>query len=222
MNVFSLNVIKKREGNLNNIIPNILKQADILYINLIGFDNIPKICKHKKIKINNFKFGGSELRFFNYNDYIKNDTYYFTIDDDIIYPDNYSDILIENMLKYNNDTVCCVHGSNVDLSKDSKFYEEGKTCFHFKRKLLINTEVLIPGVGTSCFYTQKCKINIKDFKVKNMSDVYVASFLYKQNIKIISIKREEMWLKPLPKIEPVIWKNNPYKEIDNIINKTFK
>jgi hypothetical protein len=219
--IFSLNIISSRESNLKIILPNILDQCDLLYVNLIGFNKIPDILLNNNLIISKITKGGSELRFFYYN-CCEDDTYYFTIDDDILYPKNYAERLIENMKKYENKVVCCVHGCNINLQQSVDYYKRGRTVYHFKKELKEDTKVMIPGVGTSCFYKGLVKINLEDFKISNMSDPYLGYFLLKQKISIISIKRESMWLKPLLTNDKTIWGNNPYKEIDNLINNTFK
>lgn len=210
--------LPKRKSNLELIIPKIIEKCDFIFVNLIGYSEVPKILENKKIKINFFETGGSEIRFFDYNS-IPNDSYYFTIDDDILYPENYSEIMISNMKEYNNNVVCCVHGSNIDKNLTSGFYKKNRRVFHFKNSLLTNTEVMIPGVGTSCFYKGKTNINLENYKVRNMSDTYTACFLAEQGIKRISIKRDSNWLKPLNEFGVSIWGNNPHEEIDKMINK---
>lgn len=222
MNVFySMASIPKRISNLEIILPLILNQCDLLFINLVSYNSIPNLLKNKKIIINSFNNVGSEIRFFDYNS-IPNDSYYFTIDDDILYPEDYSEIMISNMQEHNNNVVCCVHGSNIDKNLTSDFYKKNRQVFHFKDSLLNNTEVMIPGVGTSCFYKEKTKINIDNYKVSNMSDTYTACFLAEQSIKRISIKREKNWLKPLNEFGSRIFGNNPYVSIDEMINKYKK
>jgi hypothetical protein len=218
MIVFSLATTQNREKNLERIIPNILQQSDLIYVNLIGYTNTPEILKNKKIIINRFEKAGSEIRFFDYNE-CEDDTYYFTIDDDILYPTNYSDVMISNMKLYNNENVCCVHGSNIDKSMEKDFYKKNREVYHFRKELKQNVNVMIPGVGTSCFYKKNMKLNISDYKTKNMSDTYTACFLAKQGAKIISIKRSENWLEPMQEFGSKIFGNNPHKEIDKMINK---
>lgn len=221
MIVFSLSTIYNRYKNLEIIIPNILNQCDLLYINLVNYKHIPDILKNDKIIINQFNNVGSEIRFYNYND-IQDDTYYFTIDDDILYPKDYVSIMIKNMQKYDNKSVCCVHGSNIDLKMKSGFYKKNRVLYHFKNRLDKNIDVMIPGVGTSCFYKKYVKINLSDFKVKNMSDPYIGCFLAKQKISKFSIKRNKNWLLTLNDYGKKICGNNPHKEIDKLINSYKK
>lgn len=112
--------------------------------------------------------------------------------------------------------------SNINLNLKKNYYQSGKTTFNFSKKLSINKRVLIPGVGTSCFYKKHFKLNMSDFKIPNMSDPYIGAFAFKQKIPIISISRKSEWLKPLNSFGKTIWKNNPYSDIDILINETFK
>lgn len=225
MIVFSLNVIKKRLSNLEIILPSIIKQSDILYVNLIGYIespyNIPNILINDKIIINKLGDVGSEYRFYNYNDCV-DDTYYFTIDDDILYPLDYSSIMINNMVKYNNDSICCVHFSTLISIENDNLYKNDRIVYNFKKKLNENRKIMIPGVGTSCFYKKNHKLNINSFKTPNMSDPYVAHFAKIQNVDIYAVKREELWLKPLNEYNSSIFGNSPYSIVDKLLKNTFK
>ena len=218
MIIFSLSTISERFKNLDYIIPRILSQCDLLFVSLINYDYVPSILENEKIRINRFESAGSEIRFYNYND-IPDDSYYFTIDDDIYYPEDYSKILIKNMKMYDNTAACCVHGSNIDKNLNYNFYKKNRQVYHFTEGLSINNEVMIPGVGTTCFYKKNMNIDIEKYKVRNMSDTYTGCFLATQNIKRISIARNENWLMPLDEFNTRIYGNNPYDEIDKVINK---
>jgi hypothetical protein len=216
LKVFCLNSIKERISNLNIILPNILKQCDVLHINTIGYDldlNSLNINNINKIELKKFNDLGSEGRLIYYNQYNEN-TFYFTIDDDILYPENYSNKIIETYNTHQN-SIICVHGSNLidNQKKDYRF----RNVIHFTSKLETPKKVQFPGVGTSCFKKGVLKIEYSDFKTKNMSDPYVGLMAKKQNIPIYSICREKLWLKPLNEFGKKIYGNNPIKEINNIL-----
>jgi len=214
--VFCLNSLKSRVNNLNIILPNILKQCDVLHINTIGY-NLDKneiISKNKeKIILHHFDSLGSEGRLLYYNDYDEN-TYYFTIDDDIFYPENYSNKLVD-FLNVNQKSIVCVHGSNLKNINENDY--RLRDVIHFKSKLEKSSLVQFPGVGTSCFKKNVININQSDFKIKNMSDVYIGVLAKEQNIKIYAIDREEYWLKPLNEYNERIYGNNPIEEINKLL-----
>lgn len=190
LKVFCLNSLKSRTENLNLILPNILKQCDILHINTIGYDlNYNEIISTNKEKIITKKFDslGSEGRLLYYNEYNEN-TYYFTIDDDILYPENYSNKLIE-FLNVCENSIVCVHGSNLlgDMM-DYRF----RDVIHFKSSLEKTSKVQFPGVGTTCFKKNILNINQSDFRIKNMSDVYIGYFAKTKYKHICDSKRRIM------------------------------
>jgi hypothetical protein len=216
MIIFSLSTISERFENLDCIIPTILSQCDLLFVSLINYDYIPSILENEKIRINRFESAGSEIRFYNYND-IPDDSYYFTIDDDILYPVDYTKVMMKNMILYENKVSCCVHGSNIDKNLNDGFYKKNRQVYHFTEGLSNNSEVMIPGVGTSCFYKGNMNIDIERYRVRNMSDTYTGCFLSEQNVKRISISRNENWLVPLNEFGTRIFGNNPHDEIDRMI-----
>lgn len=239
--IFSLNNIRERKYNLKIILPNILAQCDFLFLNVIGYkdfyseiDQITKkiILENKnKVLITSYKKAGCQYKFYFYEK-IPENTYYFTIDDDIIYPIDYSEIMIEKMKKYNNECICCVYGKNIDLSLDFDYntpkehYKQNKFSIH--KKTNQDNEVMIPGTGTSCIHKNKKTkdmIKFSEMIVDNMSDYYLASFCKKNKIKIIAIERYSYWLYPIHTMGRSIHGINgttPNKEIDKLVNRVFK
>ena len=214
--IFCINSLEKRKTNLISILPNILKQCDILHINTIGYEldlgNL-KINNKEKIITKKFSSLGSEGRLLYYNDYNDND-YYFTIDDDILYPENYSSRLIEAHNK-NKNSVICVHGSSL-LNKQNPDYRK-RNVIHFSSPLSKITKVEFPGVGTSCFKKGELRIKYDDFKVKNMSDPFIGVFSKNQGISIYCVDRPKNWLKQLGEHGVRIFGNNQYNEINNLL-----
>lgn len=217
--VFSLNSLPNRRDNLELMLPNIIGQADIIYVNLIGWNtDYPAILQYRNIHITHLETGGSETRFMHYNKHPN--SYYFTIDDDILYPKDYSDVLVSKMEIYGNRVVCCVHGSIPDLSRKEDYWT-GRKLFAFQRPLQKDNQVLVPGVGTACFNTATTKMDIADFVTPDMSDAYTSVFLYNQKIPVVCVERKAGWLYPLKEYGTHIWGNHPKEEIDRLYRKTF-
>jgi len=210
---YSLASIRERVNNLRLIIPVIIRQCDRLYVNLVGHNQFPDELINNNIEVYEKQMTGSQVRFL---DYHKDRDYYFTIDDDILYPDNYTEYMLSKMNQYQNKAICCVHGSNIDLTKKKDYYKKKFTSI-FHNELTQDKLVMFPGVGTSCFY--KGKLELKSMDIDNISDVYVGLFAAQQRLSIICVSRKEGWLKRLDEFGKTIWKHNNHKAIDEIINR---
>jgi len=220
LRIFCLNSIKERVSNLPLILPNILEQCDILHINTIGYSlnlNELEVNHKEKIKLHEFESLGSEGRLLYYNQY-NDGNFYLTIDDDILYPKDFSDRMIE-FLKKNDTSIVCVHGSNI-IDKDDLNYNK-RIVYRFNSELDTPINVEFPGVGTSCFKVGGLKLNLTDLKIKNMSDPYIGFFAKKQNIEIFCINRVGSWLTPLNEFGKRIHGNNPIKEINKLLEEFF-
>lgn len=215
---YSIASIKERIENLKYIIPIILEQCDQLYVNLVGHNQFPDCLLNNNIIVNEYIAAGSQVRFYDYNN---NDamSHYFTIDDDILYPRNYTDYMLRKMKEYNDKAICCVHGSNVDLAMKKDYYKKKKKTYRFCNELDSDAEVMFPGVGTACFCKEKFMLQSNYMTIDNMSDVYIGTFAVQQGLKVMSVKRDKDWLQPLDGFGKSIWKHNPYSEIDKIINE---
>lgn len=218
LRVFSLASLPERYENLTHIIPVILAQADVLHIHWVGYKTpVSEAWQDPKIIHHHWSKAGSQIKFQPYNLY-KN-AYFFPVDDDILYPSNYAEKMIEAMQHYNNKVVCCLHGNIIDLRQRGDFYTKYRKNINFKNALSANRRVLLPGTGTTCFYTPLAKLNYHDYIVYNMSDVYTGCFLAKQHIPVIAIQREAMWLQPMEDFDVRIFGNNPNEAIDREINR---
>lgn len=218
LRVFSLATQPKRQANLTTIIPVLLAQADVLHIHWVGYGaHRPTEFNHPKIIHHEWESAGSQIRFYPYNQYPN--AYFFTVDDDIRYPADYADKLIANMQLYKNKVVCCVHADNPNLKQKSDFFKINRQNVYFKEALKANRRMLLPGVGTACFYTPHANIDITQFKTNNMSDIYVGCMLAKQHIPVVAIQREDLWMEPMPEFGIRIFGNNPHEAIDREINR---
>ena len=220
--IFCMNTIPERYPNLARSLSILLDQADIFYLNLVNYPEIPELPKSPKLQVNLVGQKGSEYRFAYYNLSETHD-YYFTVDDDILYPKNYAEVMIANAEKYNHRALVCVHGTILDLTRVNNFYGPSRKGWNYKRPLETNQRVTLPGCGTLCISKRSgFKLNLEDFKVKNMSDTYIGCWAHQQKIPVYAVARKKKWLRMLPQYGNSIWGKNPHDEIDKLVRETFQ
>jgi len=206
-----------RESALKIVVKSIIDQVDVLNIYLNEYNEIPDFLKHPKINCilgkdakGNLKDNGK----FYFINKVPQDSYYFTIDDDIIYPENYVLKMIEKINKYNQNVVVGVHG--IVFNENCRSFVEDRDTFDYRKYLLYDKQVSTLGTGTIAFY-KKCveKIALNDFLQTGMADLFFAKYCKLKEIPLIAIERREKWLQDY-EIEDVDTLWNKAENNDNI------
>ncbi|AWX13666.1 glycosyl transferase family A [Mergibacter septicus] len=206
--------IPSRIKSLEKVIQALNHQCDFFYIYLDGYENIPKFIEklHHKAKVVICNDKNTSLRdngkFLLLEELIKEnkDGYYFTCDDDIEYPVDYVNTLLERLYKYQEKVVVGSHG--VILSnRIKKYFSDDRIVYHFRKSLEKDIPVNILGTGTVAFrvgiFSRFC---LSEFKFPGMADIYFAIECKKNNILQICIERHNNWLKEYSSISETLYK----------------
>jgi len=186
-----------RKKCLKEVIPNILPQCTKLFVFLNGYQDVPKILVHPRINVIMGKDVGDcgDIGKFYYVDQIKE--YYFTVDDDIIYPPDYSQKLVKAIDDHQRKAVLGVHGCVLN-QKNMWNYYRSRSLTHYRGKLTQERCVHIIGTGTAAFHTSTIKISKDSFPKPNMADVWFGLEAQKQRVPFILIPRQMRWLNDAP------------------------
>jgi hypothetical protein len=174
---------------LEDTIISLYDQVDKIVVGLNNYTEIPEFLKMKKIEVHLLDNSlGDAAKFYKIDDYPNH--YYFSCDDDLIYPTDYCDVLIEKCEKYK--SIVGLHG--VILNKPVTSYYKNRKVYHCLKPLKLDVEVDLLGCGACLIDTSILKISINDFPVANMGDIWLGDLCKKQNIKSYTIERGEDWL----------------------------
>lgn len=175
----------KRLDSLKMTIKSILPQCDIINVALNAYDEIPIELYDKKIRIiitNNAM--GDAYKFLECE---HSNGYFFTIDDDIIYPPNYTNFMIKNVEARGRQDIITLHGRVYPSFPTDSFCTEKCEVYHFNEYLSHSVNVHIGGTGVMCFHTSLMKIPFSEFKLPNMADLWVAKYAAERNIDITCV-----------------------------------
>ena len=188
----------ERRDNLIDTINSIINQVDKLIIYQNGYKEKKDNLLNEKIEIISSldtKIDmGDAGKFYSVSKY-KN-SYYFSIDDDLIYPPDYVEKTINHLTELNNQSVVSYHGKN--FSKFSKsYYSDLERHNNYRCLDRVNENKIIefPGTGVMCFHTDYFKLKFENFEYPNIADVFLGIELIKQNKNCICLKHEENWIK---------------------------
>jgi hypothetical protein len=206
--VCGIATIYDRKDSLKKTINSIIDQVDELFVYQNGYYKVFDFLIDTKIKIFSSIHTGIDMgdagKFYNIEN-IK-DSYYFSIDDDLIYPSNYVENTIEELKKLNNESVVSYHGKNYS-KKATSYYKQISENYRC--------------LGVMSFWTEYLKLKFKDFEYANMADVFLGIIIKNQNKKCKVLNHKEGWIKHddinIDNSLFVVNKNN--KKIDEVFNR---
>lgn len=210
----------KRKDTLLKTIESVYNQCDKINVMLNDYTEIPKELIDNKISAeitDNIK--GDAYKFLKLTD---SNGYFFTIDDDLLYPKNYSDFMINGIEKYKRKSIVTLHGRNFKQFPIKSYYKDSNSLHHFNKQQNIDLNVLFGGTGVMAFHTDLFKVDIDYFKHPNMADIWIGKYAYENKIEIKSLKRDKNFVVQ-QNIDDSIWdvgmKNDTIQT--KIVNETF-
>jgi hypothetical protein len=190
MNYINIASIPDRLDVLTDTIESLYNQADEINLYLNNYKDNP-FKGDKKINVvlgDNSKGDAGKIFFVD-----KVSGFYFTCDDDLIYPDNYVSNTLQN---YYLKDIVTYHGRTILAKNEIKsYYNEPARKYRCLGTVEDDVEVQIGGSGVAMFHTNNLKINFNQINEKNMFDLVLSNFAKRQKKKITCLKHKEGWIR---------------------------
>jgi len=185
--------IPSRVRQLESTIGKLLGLVDRVEVYLNKYLAVPQFLNQPKIQVfTSQEYGdrGDIGKFFQIEQAAG---YVLTIDDDLIYPDNYIQTMVNKIDFYNRRAFVCVHANILPQFALSSYYQD-KVGLHFEGVLEEDKRVDIAGTGTLGFHTDVIKLTSDIFLKSNMTDIWLGVYAKNKDIPIICIERAAGWL----------------------------
>jgi len=190
MNYINIASIPERLDVLTDTIESLYYQADEINLYLNNYKDNP-FRGDKKINVvlgDNSKGDAGKIFFAD-----KVSGFYFTCDDDLIYPGNYISNTLQNY--YLRDVVT-YHGRTILAKHEIKsYYKEPARKYRCLGTVEQDVEIQIGGSGVAMFHTNNLKICFNQISEKNMFDLVLSNFAKRQKKKITCLKHSEGWIR---------------------------
>ena len=195
--IASVASMPSRSSSLMETVNSIVPQVDELHVYLNDYNIIPEYLNYDKIKIflsqNEVGDLGDVGKFFTSG---KIEGYHFTIDDDLIYPEDYVKNTIEVIEKYNRKCVVSYHGRRFHKFPISSYYRSARVndrfaCLRDEKRF---EWLHIGGSGVTAYHTDTIKFDVSDFKAKNMADIWYSKKCQENKVPILHIPHKKGYI----------------------------
>lgn len=184
---FHMATMPVRIATLGDSVPRILPQCKHLFVYLNNFSGyLPEILAHPKITV---YFSEDEIgntgdvgKFYNCEDWEPG--YHCTVDDKLLYPENYAQFMMGKVDEYKRKAVVSLHGRNFHDRPSKSYYFDVKNFFGCMDKV---EEQFVHEIGTGvmCFHTDTVRPSWDWFPFMNMTDIYMSLELQKRKIPLL-------------------------------------
>lgn len=211
MKIIGMATMPERLNTLERVLTNLHDKVDIIELALNDFKEIPKmLSKFPKVIPNlttNVK--GDANKYINVGKYT--DDYYFSCDDDILYPTDYIETYIKAIDKYQ--ALITIHGSLIP-SRWLVSYYRGRIMKSHCLNTCKETIVHVPGSGVTGFHTSFLKLDYENgFPTRNMADIFVGIQCQQQKVRCVSIKHDKGWIQGgLNEGRKTIWETHRHSD----------
>lgn len=183
--------IPSREEMLEKTIGSLCHQCDTFRIMLNGHRHPPDyLYDYSNIEYHllNNELGDAAKFYPGYQD-----GYVFTCDDDLIYPPDYIETMMDAIDKFN--CIISLHGRKMKPRPITNSYTSRTEAYHCLHDVNGHHIVDIAGTGVMGFHTDRFVPSISRMKFKNMADIWIAKQAFDKNITLMVIPHQEGWLK---------------------------
>lgn len=179
----------ERQENLKKTLDNLYDQFDRFHIVLNGYEKVPSFLEDKKIKTYLFERNqGAKMKYYKVE---QCKGYYFSCDDDLIYPKNYVRQYMDRFVQHNSRVVVAAHGGNIKpFVRERVLKDRGR----FDDVVPKDRFIMMGGTGVMAFYQPFFNLSFEDVGYKNMVDVSVFHKTQKEKIPVLLIKHPKDWI----------------------------
>lgn len=202
-----------REENLRQAVASILPQVDRLYVYLNGYENVPNFLLHPRITVGRSQQHGDlqdNGKLFFLKEMPKG--YRFTLDDDIAYPPDYVERMVQRLWLYDHRVAVGVHGAILAQPLERFFH--GRDVRVFWEGYDTDKTVNVLGTGTLAWHSDTLKLSLEDFPSQGMADVWFAITAKAQGVPLVCLARPKDWLHQIPLAQPEECLYERYKDSD--------
>jgi GR25 family glycosyltransferase involved in LPS biosynthesis len=192
----SMATIPQRAGLLYDSVYSLLVRCDRVRVFLNGYAETPSFLIHPRIEIRRSQSWDDrgDAGKFAWVDVNKEAGYRIIADDDLIYPTNFVDVLVEASSIYKDKAIIGVHGILLKQPIKRYYDKNSRYAFYFQGELKNDRTVHILGTNAVCYHSTLVRMRWADFMWPNMADIFLARYAQRNGIPMLAVARPARWL----------------------------
>ena len=190
--VATIATLASRAETFQLVLPVIHAQVDHVFVYLDGYGALPSFLERfDRVTVRRAEDLHASSRFLCLED-LSAPTVVLTVDDDIIYPPDYVNHLVNALQQLGGQAVVGVHG-RIFLPPHQSYVKDAAV-LHFARGLEHARQVHELGTGTCAFISSNLELNPRTWARNDMDDIILAIEAQRRRLWRIAVARPARWL----------------------------
>jgi FkbM family methyltransferase len=194
----SLASIPSRRALLVETVNSLLLQCDRVRVFLNNYEDVPSFLEHPRVDYRRSQDwddrGDAGKMFWLDKDAVEG--YRLIVDDDLIFPPDFTEIMCAKVRSYGNRAIFAAHGILLRQPVDNYYSEKSRAAaFHFSHAMEKDTPVHIAATNAACFHSSAVQMKWSEFKHSNSADIWLALYCQKQNLPVLTPSRPQGWIR---------------------------
>lgn len=182
--------LPERQYFASRAIHSLLPQCDVMNVVFNNYDKIPDWVAHlpKVHAVIGDNHLGDAMRY----TIPPEPGYFFTVDDDLIYPPTYVSDMIIGIEDYKRKCIVTLHGRNLKPGKRTGYYDPANRLDVHRCLMTVNRDerVEFGGTGVMAWHTDTFTFDVSKVERRNMADIWVGIQAFQAGVPIMVLAHE--------------------------------
>ncbi len=183
--------IPSRELLLGKVVDSIIDQVDELCVYLNEYERVPDFLDRPRVTVARSQDHGNRGDAGKFFWAGTREGYCLHLDDDIVYPRNYTARMLRAIGRYPK-AVVGLHG--IRLQPNATSYYRGRQVFPCRDTVKEDNVVHLIGTGTVAYHSTTINLAPEDFRIPNMADIWLGIAAKEQEVPMVALAHAGGWL----------------------------
>ncbi|MGJ8570803.1 MAG: FkbM family methyltransferase [Hoeflea sp.] len=194
----SMASIPSRRTMLADAVNSLLAQCDRVRVFLNNYPDVPDFLLHPRVDVRrsqDWDDRGDAGKMF-WLEHDKQPGYRLIVDDDLIFPPDFSDVMCGKVAAKGKRAIYATHGVLVRQPVSNYYDNRSRAAtFHFGRELPTDRRVHIGATNALCMHSSAVSMRWDDFKYCNSADVWLALHAQENDLQVLTPARRTNWVR---------------------------